>query len=63
MNLSLSPAPDKLTDLESEKVKDILVVRQHNQIGDMLCSLTVICGIEKKISRLKNHSRCCKNQL
>lgn len=48
MNLSLSPAPDKLIDLESEKVKNILVVRQHNQIGDMLCSLTLYAALKKK---------------
>jgi ADP-heptose:LPS heptosyltransferase len=48
MNSNLSPAPDKLTDLESENVKDILVIRQHNQIGDMLCSLTLYAALKKK---------------
>lgn len=48
MNLSLSPASDMLTDLESKKVKDILVVRQHNQIGDMLCSLPLYAALKKK---------------
>ena len=48
MNLSLSPAMDKLIDLESEKVKNILVIRQHNQIGDMLCSLTLYAALKKK---------------
>ena len=31
-----------------EKVKNILVVRQHNQIGDMLCSLTLYKAVKKK---------------
>jgi heptosyltransferase III len=31
-----------------EKVKDILVVRQHNQIGDMLCSLPLYAALKKK---------------
>lgn len=30
------------------KVKDILVVRQHNQIGDMICSLTLYKALKKK---------------
>lgn len=29
-------------------VKDILVVRQHNQIGDMLCSLTLYAALKKE---------------
>jgi ADP-heptose:LPS heptosyltransferase len=29
-------------------VNDILVVRQHNQIGDMLCSLTLFSALKKK---------------
>jgi len=29
-------------------VKDILVVRQHNQIGDMLCSLPLYAALKKK---------------
>lgn len=30
------------------EVKNILVVRQHNQIGDMLCSLTLYAALKKK---------------
>jgi len=39
-----------LIELESKigKVKNILVVRQHNQIGDMLCSLTLYVALKKK---------------
>jgi len=29
-------------------IKDILVVRQHNQIGDILCSLTMYAALKKK---------------
>ena len=31
-----------------EKVENILVVRQHNQIGDMLCSLPLYAALKKK---------------
>jgi ADP-heptose:LPS heptosyltransferase len=48
MNLSLSPALDKLTNLKAGKVENILVVRQHNQIGDMLCSLSLYAALKKK---------------
>ncbi|MDZ7625545.1 MAG: glycosyltransferase family 9 protein [Ignavibacteriaceae bacterium] len=48
MNLSLSPALDKLINLKIEKVENILVVRQHNQLGDMLCSLTLYAALKKK---------------
>lgn len=48
MNLSLKFNSNPLTILESEKVKNILVVRQHNQIGDMLCSLPLYAALKKK---------------
>jgi ADP-heptose:LPS heptosyltransferase len=31
-----------------EKVENILVIRRHNQIGDMLCSLTLYAALKKK---------------
>ncbi len=33
---------------KTASVKDILVVRKHNQIGDMLCSLTLYAALKKK---------------
>jgi ADP-heptose:LPS heptosyltransferase len=35
-------------ELKNIKVKNILVVRQHNQIGDMLCSLPLFAALKKK---------------
>lgn len=31
-----------------EKIKNILIVRQHNQLGDMLCSLPLFAAVKKK---------------
>jgi ADP-heptose:LPS heptosyltransferase len=36
------------TENKIKKVKDILVVRQHNQIGDMLCSITLYTALKKR---------------
>lgn len=33
---------------ESGKVKNILIVRQHNQLGDMLCSVPLFAAVRKK---------------
>ena len=35
-------------ELDNLEVKNILVVRQHNQIGDMLCSLPLFAALKKK---------------
>ncbi|MCE1164547.1 MAG: glycosyltransferase family 9 protein [Bacteroidetes bacterium] len=35
-------------NFETDKVKNILVVRQHNQLGDMLCSNTLYAALKKK---------------
>jgi len=35
-------------NLSPEKVKNILIVRQHNQLGDMLCSVPLFAAIRKK---------------
>jgi ADP-heptose:LPS heptosyltransferase len=42
--------PPAQTEPENKisRVKNILVVRQHNQIGDMLCSLTLYAALKKK---------------
>lgn len=34
--------------LESGRVKNILIVRQHNQLGDMLCSVPLFAAVRKK---------------
>lgn len=33
--------------INPEKVKNILIVKQHNQLGDMLCSLPLIAAVRK----------------
>lgn len=40
-------------EVESLQVKNILVVRQHNQIGDMLCSLPLFAALKKKYPEAK----------
>lgn len=36
--------------IQPEKVKNVLIVRQHNQLGDMLCSLPLFAAIKKEFS-------------
>jgi len=36
------------TSINPEYVKNILIVRQHNQLGDMLCSVPLFAAIRKK---------------
>lgn len=36
------------TQIETDKVKNVLIVRQHNQLGDMLCSVPLFAAIRKK---------------
>lgn len=33
-----------------DKIKNILIVRQHNQLGDMLCSLPLFASLKKKFT-------------
>jgi ADP-heptose:LPS heptosyltransferase len=40
-------------ELDNLEVKNILVVRQHNQIGDMLCSLPLFAALKKKYPEAK----------
>jgi len=40
-------------ELNRLEVKNILVVRQHNQIGDMLCSLPLFAALKKKYPEAK----------
>jgi ADP-heptose:LPS heptosyltransferase len=35
-------------DTDPDKVKNILIVRQHNQLGDMLCSVPLFAAVRKK---------------
>ena len=35
-------------DIKYDNVKNILIVRQHNQLGDMLCSVPLFAAIRKK---------------
>ena len=42
------PPAQIITENKMRRVQDILVVRQHNQIGDMLCSLTLYAALKKK---------------
>lgn len=46
-----SQSPLKVTDLTSDNVKNILIVRQHNQLGDMLCSVPLFAAIRKKFPK------------
>jgi ADP-heptose:LPS heptosyltransferase len=34
--------------ISPDKVKNVLIVRQHNQLGDMLCSLPMFASIRKE---------------
>lgn len=38
----------KKANLNSSEIKNILIVRQHNQLGDMLCSVPLFAAIRKK---------------
>lgn len=40
-------------EIDKLEVKNILVVRQHNQIGDMLCSLPLFAALKKKYPEAK----------
>jgi len=46
--LGRSEKPVNISDIEPSKVKNILIVRQHNQLGDMLCSVPLFAAIRKR---------------
>jgi ADP-heptose:LPS heptosyltransferase len=48
LKLFLNSKEIQKEDIENLEVKNILVVRQHNQIGDMLCSLPLFAALKKK---------------
>jgi ADP-heptose:LPS heptosyltransferase len=43
----------KIYEIQPEEVKSILIVRQHHQLGDMLCALPMYAAVRKKFQ----HSR------
>lgn len=40
-----------LSDINPDEVKNILIVRQHNQLGDMLCSVPLFAAVRKKFPK------------
>ncbi|HMS35292.1 MAG TPA: glycosyltransferase family 9 protein [Ignavibacteria bacterium] len=46
-----SEKPVDLTQFSPEEVKNILIVRQHNQLGDMLCSVPLFAAVRKKFPK------------
>lgn len=40
-------------EVEDSKVKNVLIVRQHNQLGDMLCSVTLFAALRKEFPDAK----------
>ena len=46
--LGRSEKPVNISDIEPSKVKNILIVRQHNQLGDMMCSVPLFAAIRKR---------------
>lgn len=46
--MSGSSKPPDPSFLEQGNVKNILIVRQHNQLGDMLCSVPLFAAVRKK---------------
>ncbi|HMR40058.1 MAG TPA: glycosyltransferase family 9 protein [Ignavibacteria bacterium] len=46
--LGRSEKPVNISEIDPGKVKNILIVRQHNQLGDMLCSVPLFAAIRKR---------------
>ena len=46
-----SEKPVDLTQFSPEEVRNILIVRQHNQLGDMLCSVPLFAAVRKKFPK------------
>ena len=46
-----SEKPVDLTQFSPEEVKNILIVRQHNQLGDMLCSVPLFAAVRKRFPK------------
>lgn len=43
-----SDSPVDVTKINPKEVKNLLIVRQHNQLGDMLCSVPLFAAIRKR---------------
>ena len=43
--------PAVISKINPDDVKNILIVRQHNQLGDMLCSLPLFAAIRKRFPK------------
>ncbi len=46
-----SDKPVDISKFSPEEVKNILIVRQHNQLGDMLCSVPLFAAVRKKFPK------------
>lgn len=49
--LNSKPVTEK--EIDNSVINNILIVRQHNQLGDMLCSLSLFAAIRKKFPKAK----------
>ena len=48
LRLILKARPLTAGDIDHQNVRNILIVRQHNQLGDMLCSVPLFASLRKK---------------
>lgn len=46
--LGRSEKPVNISEIDSDEVRNILIVRQHNQLGDMLCSVPLFAAVRKR---------------
>ncbi len=46
-----SEKPVDIDSIRPDEVKNILIVRQHNQLGDMLCSVPLFAAIRKRFPK------------
>ena len=47
----LRPRPATPADLEPSRIRHLLVVRQHNQMGDMVCALPALHALRRRYPR------------
>lgn len=53
INLFLSVKEKKVSDFKVEKVTNIMIIRQHNQFGDMLASVSLFRALKEKYPESK----------